>query len=405
MPPELRTSDLEQVRAQLGREPTTTFEVAARCAVGHPLVIRNRARDAAGRPFPTTFWLTCPDAVRTVSRIESTGAIAEMNARVERDPSFRVDVERAHAEAAAERARTDPGTEDWGGVGGTRVGLKCLHAHYANHLAGGDDVVGAWVGGQVEPIHPEHRSGPCMAVVDQGTHSCRLLVVELGPDGEPIELAQDMIITKLGQGVDATGSLDPSALARTEAILARYCRRARALGAAEIRVTATSAVRDAANRSAFVDMVRRHAGDDPRVIDGAQEGRLAFLGGTRGLDPGLGPFLLVDIGGGSTELVLGREPGRSDGVASVQMGSVRLTERHVRADPPSATELAAMRTAIEAVLDDAEVALPAMHTAATMVSVAGTATTVQAIALGLERYDPEATHRSWLSLDEAEAVL
>ena len=405
MPPELRASDLEQVRVQLGREPTTTFEVAARCPLGHPLVIRNRAFDASGAPFPTTFWLTCPEAVKAVSRVESTGAIAELNARFETDDAFRADVERAHAEAAAERARTDPGTERWGGVGGTGRGLKCLHAHYANHLGGGDDVVGAWVATLVEPVHPTHHAGPRVAVVDQGTHSCRLLAVELGADGEPHELAHDMIITKLGQGVDATGSLDPTALARTETVLARYCRRARALGASDIRVTATSAVRDARNRAAFAEMVRAHAGSDPRVIDGEEEGRLAFLGGTRGLDPALGPFLLLDIGGGSTEFVLGRDPGRSEQVASTQMGSVRLTERHVRADPPLATELAAMRTAIDALLDDVEVALPVIHTAATMVSVAGTATTMQAIALGLERYDPEATHRSWLALDDAEGVL
>jgi exopolyphosphatase/guanosine-5'-triphosphate,3'-diphosphate pyrophosphatase len=405
VPPELRASDLEQVRVQLGREPTTTFEVVARCAAGHPLVIRNGAFDAERHPFPTTFWLTCPDAAKSVSRIESTGAIAAMNERFETDPAFRAGVERAHGDAAAERGRTDPGTEGWGGVGGTRTGLKCLHAHYANHLAGGDDVVGAWVAGQVEPIHPDADGGPRIAVIDQGTHSCRLLVVAQGHAGEPIELAQDMIITKLGQGVDATGSLDVTALDRTEAVLARYCRRARALGAEDIRVTATSAVRDAANRQAFSDMVLRHAHTEPRVIDGTHEGALAFLGGTRGLDPGLGPFVLVDIGGGSTEFVLGREPGRSDDVVSTQMGSVRLTERHVRSDPPLATELAAMRAAIEAVLDDVEVALPTIHTAATIVSVAGTATTLQAIALGLERYDPDATHRSWLTVDAAEDVL
>jgi exopolyphosphatase/guanosine-5'-triphosphate,3'-diphosphate pyrophosphatase len=405
VPPELRARDLELVREQLGREPTTTFEVVARCPVGHPLVIRNEARDAAGDPFPTTFWLTCPAAVKAVSRIESAGMIAELNTRLETDPAFRADLERAHADAAAERARTDPATDGWGGVGGTRRGLKCLHAHYANHLGGGDDVVGAWVASQVEPIHPEHRPGDRVAVVDQGTHSCRLLVVERGPGGELIELAQDMIITKLGAGVDGTGTLDPEALARTEAIIRRYCRRARALGVADVRVTATSAVRDASNRERFTAMVRTHAGTWPRVIDGTEEGRLAFLGGTRGLDAALGPFLLVDIGGGSTEFVLGRTPGRADDVRSAQIGSVRLTERFVRDDPPTATDLAAMRTAVDAVLDEVEVALPSSHAASTMVSVAGTATTIQAIALGLDRYDPDATHRTWLSLDDAEAVL
>ena len=165
------------MRAQLGREPTTTFDVVARCWSGHPLVIRNQPRDAHGDPFPTTFWLTCPAAVKAVSRIESDGAIARLNERFEDDPAFRADVERAHAEAAEERERLLPGSGDWGGVGGTRRGLKCLHAHYANHLAGGDDVVGAWVAERVEPIHPEEPAGDRIAVIDQGTHTCRLLVV------------------------------------------------------------------------------------------------------------------------------------------------------------------------------------------------------------------------------------
>ena len=229
MPPELRSADLESVRAQLGREPTTTFDVVARCAAGHPLVIRNMPRDARGEPFPTTFWLTCPDAVKAVSRIESEGTIARLNERFGDDPAFHADVERAHAGAAEERERLLPGSRDWGGVGGTRRGLKCLHAHYANHLAGGDDVVGAWVAERVEPIHPGDPVHARIAVIDQGTHSCRLLVVDQRSDGALLERAEDMIITKLGQGVDATGALDSGALARTETVLARYCRRARAL--------------------------------------------------------------------------------------------------------------------------------------------------------------------------------
>jgi len=403
--PELRAADLELVRAQLGREPTTTFDVVARCWSGHPLVIRNQPRDAHGDPFPSTFWLTCPDAVKAVSRIESDGAIARLNERFEDDPAFRAGVERAHAEAAEERERLLAGSGAWGGVGGTGRGLKCLHAHYANRLAGGDDVVGAWVAERVEPIHPEAPAGERVAVVDQGTHTCRLLVVLRGADGTPHELAEDMIVTRLGQGVDATGVLDPAALARTEAVLARYCRRARALGVDRIRVAATSAVRDAANRDVFTAMVRRHAGADPEVIAGEEEARLAFLGGTGGLPAGDGPYLLVDIGGGSTEFVVGSEPGHATHSISTQMGSVRLTERHVHGDPPTAAELESIRQTADVTLGEAELAVPEIHTARTFVSVAGTATTIQAIALGLERYDPDETHRTWLTLADAEAVL
>ena len=264
---------------------------------------------------------------------------------------------------------------------------------------------GVWVAERIEPIHAEEPPGERIAVIDQGTNSCRLLVVERGSDGEIHERAEDMIITKLGQGVDATGELDPGALARTETVLARYCRRARALGATRIRVGATSAVRDASNRDEFVAMVRRHAGVEPEVIAGEEEARLSFLGGTLGLPTAEAPFLLVDIGGGSTEFVVGAQPGRADRATSTQMGSVRLTERHVRTDPPAAAELDALRNAVADVLGDAELAVPEIHTAHTFVSVAGTATTIQAIALGLDRYDPDATHRSWLGRGDVEAVL
>src|SRR3954453_11960315 len=221
--------------------------------------------------------------------------------------------------------RMAAGTREGGGVGGTRRGIKCLHAHYANHLAGGDDVVGAAVARSVEPIHPEHAVGERIAVVDQGTHSCRLLVMERAIDGTLVELANDMVITSLGSGVDATGALDPAAVARNEQVLARYVRRARALGAPTVRVTATSAVRDASNRELYVASVLRHTDTEPRVIDGVEEARLSFLGGTHGLATGDGPFLLLDIGGGSTEFVVGRGPGGGGRGGGTQGGWVRVT--------------------------------------------------------------------------------
>ncbi|HEX6844541.1 MAG TPA: DUF501 domain-containing protein [Actinomycetota bacterium] len=402
MAPELREADLVAVRAQLGREPTVSFEVVARCGGdGHPLAIRNAPLAADGTPFPTTYWLTCPDAVKAIARLESGGAIGDLNARAETDAAFRAALEAAHAAAAEDRAGRLPDAGGWGGVAGTRTGIKCLHAHYANRLGGGEDPVGAWVAERIEPVHPGQR-GDRIAVVDQGTNSCRLLVVEPG-EGGPVELARDMVITRLGQGVDAEGRLAADALERTEAVLARYCRRARALGAATIRVGATSAVRDAANAEAFAEIVHRHAGGELEVIDGIHEAALSFLGGTRGLDPADGPFLVLDIGGGSTEFVVGRTPGVAEAARSVQMGSVRLTERVLHDDPPSVADLAALRAGIATVLDDVDVELP-VREARTFVSVAGTATTVQAIALGLDRYDPDRIHRSRLARADAERV-
>lgn len=396
---ELRGSDLSAVREQLGREPTTPFAVVARCAESHPLAIRNAPVDADGRPFPTLFWLTCPEAVKAVSRLESGGAIGELNARVDADPGFADALARAHEAYARERARGFPGAETHGGVGGTRAGVKCLHAHYANHLAGGDDPVGAWTAERVEPFHPE-RPGR-FAVIDQGTNSIRLLVVEPDGDGGLRELSRDMVITRLGQDVDRTGRIAPDALERTVAVLATYCRRARALHAERIRVAATSAVRDAANREELEQAVLEHAGTELEVLPGEREAELSFLGAVRGLDAPA-PFLVLDIGGGSTELVLGTE--RPEAEVSLRLGSVRLTERFVRRDPPSTEELEAMRFAVEDLLEDAEGQVP-VRDAGTLVAVAGTSTTIQAIALGLDRYDPEAIHRTRLALADAERVL
>lgn len=401
---ELRAADLAAVREQLGREPTTPFTVVARCTGGHPLVIRNSPLDAAGEPFPTTFWLTCPESVKAVSRVESDGWIARLNDRTHDDGRFREAVEVAHAAYAAHRAEDLESAHSWGGVAGTRTGIKCLHAHYAYRLAGGDDPVGAWVAKRVEPVHTEQRSAR-VAAIDQGTNSIRLLVVEPGvtPEDPPTELARDMVITRLGRGVDRTGRFDADALARTVEVLGRFCRRARALGAGRIRVGATSAVRDAENRGEYAAAVLDLAGSELEIISGEQEAALSFLGGTYGLDPSWGPFAVQDIGGGSTELVTGRAPGRAEHATSTRMGSVRMTERHLAHDPPTRAELEALQADVAGVLETVAETV-AVGEARTFVAVAGTATTLQALALELERYDPDAIHRTWLTLERAEQL-
>jgi len=399
---ELRGSDLAIVREQLGREPTTPFTVVARCPDGHPLVIRNHPLDAGGKPFPTLFWLTCPRAVKAVSRLESAGSIARFNERARVDAAFAGAIADTHEAYAAERATAVPAAADWGGVGGTRTGVKCLHAHYANHVAGADDPLGSWVADRIEPVHEERPRR--VAAIDQGTNSIRLLVVE--PDGLDgfRELARDMIITRLGRGVDDTGRIAPDALRRTVDRLAVLCRRARALHAERIRVGATSAVRDAANRAEYERAVLEHAGSPLEVLSGEREAELSFLGATSGLEVegAEPPYLVLDIGGGSTEFVVGEGEPRS--AVSTQIGSVRLTERLVTTDPPHHAELEAMVAAIEIVLDGVEAAVP-VGDVRTFIAVAGTATTVQAIALGLPFYDPERIHRTWLSSEAVDRVL
>lgn len=364
------------------------------------MVIRNHPVDPHGNPFPTLYWLTCPEAAKAVARIEATGAIAELNARDRNDPVFTTALAEAHTEYAAERGRFHAAAQGWGGVGGTRRGVKCLHAHYANHLAGGDDPVGSMVAEQIEPLHGR-PPGERVAAVDQGTNSTRLLVVERSGD-ETVEISRDMIITRLGKDVARTGRLAPDALARTSEVLERYCRRADVLHASRIRVTATSAVRDAANSEGFAETVRALTGEDLEVLSGEREADLTYRGAIDRV-PARGLRFVLDIGGGSTEFVLGSDvPDRS---VSVQMGSVRLTERFILHDPATPEELADIRREIEAVLDRVQADLPVNGGTPSLVAVAGTATTVQAISLDLPRYDPDVIHGSILSRREAESVL
>lgn len=340
---------------------------------------------------------------KAVSRLESEGWIKLLGDEAQVNPDLRTRLRRAHEEYARERGRLHSGAEAWGGVGGTAQGLKCLHAHYAYHLAGGDDPIGEWVALRLREREQIHYEKPArrMAAIDLGTNSIRLLVARLA-EGEPElkELARDMVITRLGQGVDKTGRLAPEALRRTIRMLERFCRRARALEADRIHLCATSAVRDASNRDELARAVEDLTGEAMEVLTGEREAALAFLGATRGLDAPT-PYLVVDIGGGSTEFIMGA--GEPTGAVSAEIGSVRLTERYVHTDPPSYEELDKLELAITSVLHQVEDRIP-VHDAVTFVGVAGTCTTVQAIALGLPEYDPEAIHRSVLAREDAESV-
>jgi exopolyphosphatase/guanosine-5'-triphosphate,3'-diphosphate pyrophosphatase len=281
--------------------------------------------------------------------------------------------------------------------------VKCLHAHYAYYLAGGDDPIGRWVArelGKGEPVHYE-KPGRRVAAVDLGTNSIRLLVARFADGEEGLhDISRDMAITRIGQGVDRTGRLSPEALRRTLRVLERFCRRARALGAERIHLAATSAVRDASNGDELEAPVLKMTGEPMEVLTGRQEAELSFVGATRGL-LAPSPRLVVDIGGGSTEFAIGgTEP---TAAVSAQVGSVRLTERYLHSDPPTYKELDKLDLAVTSVLTQVEDRIP-VHEALTLVPVGGTATTVQGIALGLPEYDPEALHRSVLPRADAERV-
>lgn len=234
-----------------------------------------------------------------------------------------------------------------------------------------------------------------VAAIDCGTNSVRLLVRDGAQD-----LHREMRIVRLGQGVDRTGRLAPEALERTRAALAEYAQIIGRLEVARTRMIATSATRDAGNRDVFVAMVRETLGVEPEVITGHAEAQLSYSGAVATL-PGIdGRVLLVDLGGGSTELVLGPEPLRAH---SMDVGSVRLTERHLRDDPPTPEQADAVVRDVTDALDRAQHDVP-WRDADHLVGVAGTVTTVAALALGLESYRPDAIHGARISAADVAAV-
>jgi exopolyphosphatase / guanosine-5'-triphosphate,3'-diphosphate pyrophosphatase len=229
-----------------------------------------------------------------------------------------------------------------------------------------------------------------VAAIDCGTNAIRLLVADV-VDGRLTDLDRRMETVRLGEGVDATGRLADTALERTFAACERYAAIIGGLGAERIRFVATSASRDAANRDVFVAGVLDRIGVAPEVISGDEEAALSFSGATRGLVGGEPPYLVVDIGGGSTEFVLGT----SEPVAarSVDVGCVRMTERHVRHDPPTRTEVDAIVADVDAAISRAAEAVP-LADARTLVGLAGSVTTAAALALGLPAYDSDIIHGS-----------
>ena len=234
-----------------------------------------------------------------------------------------------------------------------------------------------------------------VAAIDCGTNSLRLLVADVDTvAGTLVDLHRQMEIVRLGEGVDRTGRLGDDALARTFAVCDRYAEILRDLGAQQVRFVATSASRDAENRDDFVSGVLERIGVEPEVVTGDEEARLSFTGATRGLTGAEAPYLVVDIGGGSTEFVLGTtEPVAA---RSVDVGCVSLTERHFTSDPPSRDQIDALVADADAAISRAAEVVP-LAEARTLVGLAGSVTTLTAVALGQTEYDASAIHGARIS--------
>ncbi|MET9026695.1 Ppx/GppA phosphatase family protein [Nocardia sp. NPDC004168] len=246
-----------------------------------------------------------------------------------------------------------------------------------------------------------------VAAVDCGTNSIRLLIADVLDDGRLADVHREMRIVRLGQGVDATGSLAPEAIERTRAALADYVALMREAGVGRVRMVATSATRDAANREDFFAMARAElgavvAGAEAEVITGDEEARLSFAGAIGELSSAAGPFVVVDLGGGSTELVFGDSAGVR-AAFSADIGCVRITERCLAGNPPTAEEIAAARAFATERLTEAFTHVP-VEGAHTWVGVAGTMTTLAAVALDLPEYDSERVHLTRLTSEQVHQV-
>jgi exopolyphosphatase/guanosine-5'-triphosphate,3'-diphosphate pyrophosphatase len=239
-----------------------------------------------------------------------------------------------------------------------------------------------------------------VAAIDCGTNSIRLLIADVSGSNFR-EVSRDMEIVRLGQGVDKTGQFEPDAISRTLLATKKFAEVIAAKGVERIRFCATSATRDASNRHLFIDGVREILGIEPEVIPGTEEAALSFMGATKELLPADGPFLVVDIGGGSTEFVLGTSGVES--AKSVNIGCVRMSERHLTHQPPSLEQLAAATIDIDEAIQDAGSTVP-FSQAQTLVAVAGTATTVAAAALNLATYDRYAIHLSHIAAAKVHEV-
>ena len=437
-------------------------EIPARCVCGNPLVAATSPRLSNGTPFPTTFYLTHPVITSAVSRLEAAGLMNEMNERLGGDEALAADYRAAHEAYLASRAeigaRSGIGAVpeiDGISAGGMPTRVKCLHVLVGHSLAAGpgvnplgDEAIaaisewwttdrcycdGAWDTGGEVPSQDLSRHGPQglpeivgrpapvrkprtgttdrrhqrgrpvtrVAAVDCGTNSIRLLIADSVMDGAAPRLqdvVREMRVVRLGQGVDATGELAQEALDRTFAAAADYAGQIHGHGATKVRFVATSATRDARNRQVFVDGIRELLGVEPEVITGDEEAALSFAGASSVLPSrGADPVLVVDLGGGSTEFVLGN----ADGVIaakSVDIGCVRMTERHLRSDPPTADQIAAAEADVDAALEVAARTVPLDRSAA-VVGVAGSITTITAHALALPEYSAAAIHGTELPLD------
>ncbi len=421
------------VEADLGRVPRGVVGAPARCQCGKPLVVATAPKLPDGTPFPTTFYMTDPALTVAISRLEAEGFMVGLNDRLTEEEGLRQHYVAAHEDYLERRHQIGlaSGLDRVPEIEGVTAGgmpsrVKCLHALAAHSLAAGPGVNpmgdvalqevahrGWWDPQSCNCEVPYRRDGVVrVAAIDCGTNSTRLLIADVQVDpttareavtGAAVtdyvvtDLVRHMRITRLGEGVDQTGRLGQAALERTFAAARDYRAELDRLQVDGLRVVATSATRDAENSEVFVSQMEQILGVAPQVVPGEEEAELSFLGALSALPKlSAGPYLVVDVGGGSTELVLGTDS--VEQAVSLNVGSVRVSERFgMQQWSPEFQEQAAAW--IDEELDAAGEVVD-FSRVATLVGVAGTVTTLAGYIYGLDRYTPSVTHGSQPTVEQ-----
>jgi exopolyphosphatase/guanosine-5'-triphosphate,3'-diphosphate pyrophosphatase len=391
--------DIARITELLGRVPQGEFEVVVRALDGDPVVLRNQPLLPDGTPMPTLYWLCGARENVLIGRLEATGAVNQVEAEL--DAAV---IAAAHDRYAAERDALIPadhtGPRPFGGVAGTRIGVKCLHAHFGWWLAGGNDPVGDWVAEKLSISHSSYIRATVqpVAAIDIGTNSTNLLIA----DAQGNDIVREVHVTGLGRGVVHNNLLNEDAIARTVARLQHYATLIKQHEVGAIRVTATEACRRATNAAVFLDQAETILGTRPLIIAGTEEGRLAYSGALSHLPAHDGITLVIDIGGGSTEIMIGEKTLQH--TVSFPVGTVVLTESHLSHDPPRPEELTNAIGLVTDFMDDLIRDHPEVLSATRVVGVAGSIVTIAAVEIGLQEFDATALHGVRMTRENVEEV-
>lgn len=445
-------ADKDIVKRQLGRFPRGMVAVGARCACGRPLAVITRPCLEDGTPFPTTCYLTSPEAVKAASHLEAQGFMKECNNLLNNDNDIVKKYEQAHKyylefrhELAIRLEDSEEHIKDMS-AGGMPVRVKCLHALLAQSLVMGKgvnpigDMVLSKVKNEFDPnvckcttpwsddaneIETEKllntksfntntivgtNKSVCVAAIDCGTNSIRLKIAKVNANGMRDVVPRMLRVVRLGQGIDETHMFAEDALQRVKSAAKEFAKVLSEHKIDAIRFVATSATRDALNRDIFEQMMFDELGVRPEVISGTEEAALSFLGATSVVSRKdlQAPYVVVDLGGGSTEIVLGGDgvniaEDKVDSAYSMNIGSVRMTERYLHTDPPTEEEISCAIKDIDKNIDEAFKHVNAGK-ARTIIGVSGTVTTMAALAIGLKHYDHKAVDGVKIALDQAYTV-